>query len=149
VYLETADTSRFPDLQRFLAYLRNVHVEERVDGDLRSVTVTTPDGVMKTTYDRHQERFLARQWNSVPYQPVAFRSPRSTLGPAGQAEVGNVRVVCDPPQPILLAADLKRRLFVLLNYGDVGTKATLQLPNATPRVIALRPYEERVISTGR
>jgi hypothetical protein len=149
VYLETADTSRFPDLQRFLAYLRNVHVEERVDGDLRSVTVTTPDGMMKTTYDRRQERFLALQWNNVPYQPVAFRSPRSTLGPAGQAQVGNVRVVCDPPQPILLAADLKRRLFVLLNYGTVGTKATLQLPNAAPRVIALRPYEERVISTGR
>jgi hypothetical protein len=149
VYLETADTSRFPDLQHFLAYLQNVHVEERVDGDLRSVTVTTPDGMMQTTYDRRQERFLTRQWNSVPYQPVAFRSPRSTLGLAGQAEVGNVRVVCDPPQPILLAADLERRLFVLLNYGNVGTQATLQLPNAAPRVIALHPYEERVISTGR
>jgi hypothetical protein len=145
LYLETADTDRYPATEAFLEHLKQVQLTETGEGDLRRVTVQSPEGRMQADYDRRTEVFLKREYNGVPYVPSAFTCPRASMGLEGKATVGKTSVACAPPQPVVLAADPDRQVYVLLNLGEAETKATLTLPEGKTREVVLGRYEERVM----
>ena len=145
LYLEAADTAEFPTTEDFLAHVRRIRVEEHVEGDVRDVKVTTPEGVMRATYDRREEKFLHRSFDGEPFRPDPFRCPRAALGLEGEVSVGQTSVMCAPPQPVLLAADPERNVYVLLNLGKAETEAVLRLPDGSKLKVPLSPYDERVL----
>lgn len=146
VYIETGDTSQYKTPEQFLAHIQKIKLTEQDDGDLRTVTVTGPDGVMRAEYDRKTETFRSRDFAGVPYAPSPFASPRAGIGKAGAVTVGKVSAACVPPQPLFFAADLKRNVYVLLNLGETQTTATVTLPNKKEMKGTLKPYQEVVLA---
>ncbi|MHB9133192.1 MAG: hypothetical protein ACYDBB_19150 [Armatimonadota bacterium] len=145
LYVETADTNKYPTTRAFLDHLKQIEISEVDQGDVRSVSVQSPDGKMEADYDKKAEAFLLRTFNDMPYAPPAFTSPRAALGLQGKAAVGKTSVTCDPPQPIALAADADRQVYVLLNFGAGDTTAQLTLPGGKKMAVPLHPYEEKVL----
>ncbi len=145
VYLEAGDTRRFRSFAAFRRHVAKIQLDERQDGDLRAVTVTTPDGVMRATYDRRAEVFRRREFNDAAYAPAPFASSRAAIGREGHVSVGKVAAACVPPQPLFLAADPARKVYVLLNLGESAADGVLTLPNGNTKTVTLPPYRDVVL----
>ncbi len=145
LYIETGDSRRFRSFAAFRKHIMKITLDEQQDGDLRDVTVTTPDGVMRAVYDRRAEVFPRREFNGARYDPAPFTSSRAAIGGEGAVSVGKVAAACVPPQPLFLAADPTRKVYVLMNLGETATEGTLTLANGNTKAVTLPPYRDMVV----
>ena len=150
--LEVSDTSRWADLNAFRNHFEAGQLEDKLEGDSRSITYTNGGQVLSMAYNMATEEFEKRTVNGQPVAYPLFSCPHAIIGTEGTLSLGRTHLTTEPGTYAWLVADEKQRVYAAYNFTDKLVPVQLETPDGIVRAeklgfgkIVFRPRGKPVI----